>query len=50
MHMHLAPGPIVQVHKAKLRCPRKRRSRNPFCRPVWDFMRGGYQPDIAPGR
>jgi hypothetical protein len=45
---HVSP---FQVHKAKLRCPGKGRRRGgPFLRPVWDALRGGYTPDIAPGR
>ncbi|PSC70875.1 putative aarF domain-containing kinase 1 [Micractinium conductrix] len=44
----LGSASISQVHKAKLRCP-KRRRRDPFLRPVWDLLRGGYSPPaIAP--
>lgn len=48
-----SPHPLPlneQVHKAKLRCPsKKKKKKDPFLRPVWDLLRGGYAPaDIAP--
>ncbi|KAL4431977.1 hypothetical protein ABPG77_000244 [Micractinium sp. CCAP 211/92] len=45
----LGSASISQVHKAKLRCERRRRRDRPFLRPVWDLLRGGYSPDIASG-